>query len=277
MWPGRPPARSRISSVGGEDALERTEQQRRIEIALDAAVGADALPRFVERRPPVGADHVAAGLAQLVEDRCRCRRRNESSARRSAASAIEDLLRVRQDELAVVGRVQRADPRVEHLHAVARRLRSARRDSRRRCPAIRSQKRCHAAGWPYISALVCAKLFEWPPSIAYDASVNGAPAKPISGTRPPQRLLDLADRLEHVAELPRAARTRASAPGRLRVRSGLSIAGPSPLMKSKGMPIGSSGSSRSENRIAASTSMRRTGCSVTSVARSGVRQISSSE
>ena len=47
-----------------------------------------------------------------------------------------------------------------------------------------SQKRCHAAGAPYISALVCAKLLEWPPSIAYDASVNGAPAKPISGTRP---------------------------------------------------------------------------------------------
>ena len=55
--------------------------------------------------------------------------------------------------------------------------------------ASSSQKRCHAAGWPYISALVCAKLFEWPPSIAYDASVNGAPAKPISGTRPPSSRL----------------------------------------------------------------------------------------
>ena len=48
----------------------------------------------------------------------------------------------------------------------------------------RSQSRCHAAGLPYISALVRAKLFEWPPSMAYDASVNGAPANPISGTRP---------------------------------------------------------------------------------------------
>ena len=47
-----------------------------------------------------------------------------------------------------------------------------------------SQKRCHAAGAPYISSLVCAKLFECPPSIAYEASVNGAPAKPMSGTRP---------------------------------------------------------------------------------------------
>ena len=35
-----------------------------------------------------------------------------------------------------------------------------------------------------MTALVRAKLFECPPSIAYEASVNGAPAKPISGTRP---------------------------------------------------------------------------------------------
>ena len=45
-----------------------------------------------------------------------------------------------------------------------------------------------------------AKLFEWPPSIAYDASVNGAPAKPMSGTRPRSSLLDLPDRLEHVRQ-----------------------------------------------------------------------------
>ena len=53
----------------GEQAIARAEQQRRIEIALDAAVVADALPRLVERDPPVGADHVAAGLAHHVQDR----------------------------------------------------------------------------------------------------------------------------------------------------------------------------------------------------------------
>ena len=31
-------------------------------------------------------------------------------------------------------------------------------------------------------ALVCSWFFEGPPSTRYDASVNGAPAKPISGT-----------------------------------------------------------------------------------------------
>ena len=58
---------------------------------------------------------------------------------------------------------------------------------------------------------------------------------------------------------------------------GRSSCGPSPLMKSNGSPMGSRGSSRSENRMAASTSIRRTGWSVTSVASSGARQMSSRE
>src|SRR5262245_57631961 len=66
----RPSTRACKHFVGrGEYAIERSEQQRRIEVALDAAVEADALPRLVERRPPVGADHIAAGVAQVAEDR----------------------------------------------------------------------------------------------------------------------------------------------------------------------------------------------------------------
>src|SRR5207249_2188074 len=58
--------------VGGpEHAVERSEQQRRIEIALDAAIEPDALPRFVERRAPVGADDVAARAPQLAQNRPR--------------------------------------------------------------------------------------------------------------------------------------------------------------------------------------------------------------
>src|SRR4051794_39938755 len=56
---------------GSEDAIEGAEQQCWIEIALDRAVGADPLPCFVERRSPVGADHVAAGLPEQVQDRSR--------------------------------------------------------------------------------------------------------------------------------------------------------------------------------------------------------------
>ena len=51
--------------------------------------------------------------------------------------------------------------------------------------------------------------------------MNGAPAKPMSGTRPAERALDLPDRVEHVAE--RLARLEAArrARDRLRVRSGV--------------------------------------------------------
>ena len=82
------------------------------------------MPRFVERCPPVGADDVAAGVAQIAEDAAgtdaEMNRRHAVApgVRRVRADAIEDLLRVRQDELAIVGRVQGADPRVEHLHGV---------------------------------------------------------------------------------------------------------------------------------------------------------------
>ena len=63
----RPAAGALEHVVGGrEHPIERAEQQRRIEVALDRAIGADALPRLVERRAPVGADHVAAGVAQLA-------------------------------------------------------------------------------------------------------------------------------------------------------------------------------------------------------------------
>ena len=53
----------------GERAIERAEQQRGIEVALNRPIEADALPRFVERGAPVGADHVTARLAQLGENR----------------------------------------------------------------------------------------------------------------------------------------------------------------------------------------------------------------
>src|SRR5262245_48602168 len=55
----------------GNDSFERTEQQRWIEVALDRAVVTDPVPRSIERSAPIGADHVAAGLAQLRENRAR--------------------------------------------------------------------------------------------------------------------------------------------------------------------------------------------------------------
>jgi len=61
-------ARSRISSVAANTA--RAGRAAASDPGcLDAVVRPDPLPRLVERRAPVGADHVAARVAQLVEDR----------------------------------------------------------------------------------------------------------------------------------------------------------------------------------------------------------------
>src|ERR1019366_1949587 len=111
-------ARARQHIVGrGEHAIERPEEKRWIEVALDPAIEADALPRFVERDAPVGADHIATGFAQLAENR---RRADAEMNRRHivCGERVEDPPCVREDELAVVARVQRADPRVEDLHRV---------------------------------------------------------------------------------------------------------------------------------------------------------------
>src|SRR5258707_388570 len=63
-------ARSLDLMVGrAEDPIEGPEQQLRMEIPWTRAIESDARPRIVERRPPVGADHVAARFAQLAENR----------------------------------------------------------------------------------------------------------------------------------------------------------------------------------------------------------------
>src|SRR4029079_9364952 len=52
----------------GNHAIERPEQQRRIQIALNAAIGPDAFPRLVERRSPIRADHIPTGLTQQIQN-----------------------------------------------------------------------------------------------------------------------------------------------------------------------------------------------------------------
>lgn len=51
-------------------------------------------------------------------------------------------------------------------------------------PAILRIKASQTSGAPNIMALVVACSLEGPPSTRYDATVNGAPAKPISGVAP---------------------------------------------------------------------------------------------
>ena len=51
-------------------------------------------------------------------------------------------------------------------------------------PAILRISASHTSGAPNIIALVGACSLDGPPSTRYDATVNGAPAKPISGVPP---------------------------------------------------------------------------------------------
>ena len=121
-----------------------------------------------------------------------------------AADGVEDFSRVGQDELTVVGGVQRAGPRVEDLNHLRAGL-----DLRLQVFAHErtehSHSRCQARGFEYIRALVRAKFFECPPSITYEASVNGAPPNPISGTPwGPSSSRRTSNRFEHMRQcLPR--------------------------------------------------------------------------
>ena len=82
---------------------------------------ARASRRRSRRRPPHAAPRASSP----------CPYRNESSAP-GCATDVEDLLRVGQRELAIVGGAQRPDPRVEHLHRVDAGFDLRARDSRRR-------------------------------------------------------------------------------------------------------------------------------------------------
>ena len=51
-------------------------------------------------------------------------------------------------------------------------------------PAILAIRAAQTSGAPYIIALVSACSLDGPPSTRYDATVNGAPANPMSGVAP---------------------------------------------------------------------------------------------
>lgn len=55
----------------GEQEVARTEQPRRIQVALDGAVVTDDEPGLVQGKTPVEADDVAAGFRDVGKD---CRR-----------------------------------------------------------------------------------------------------------------------------------------------------------------------------------------------------------
>ena len=101
--------------------------------------------------------------------------------------------------------------------------------------------------------------------------MNGAPAKPMRGTSPSSRVT--AAIVSSTNPVRAAGSKRDSRSMSCGLRTGSGRRGPSSV-NATAIPIASSGTSRSENRIAASNPKRRIGCSVTSAASLGDLQSS---
>ncbi len=102
--------------------------------------------------------------------------------------------------------------------------------------------------------------------------MNGAPAKPISGTSPSSRTsIETASVTGETCAGSSGFMPSTSATDRI----GCSITGPTSGTMSRPIPAAFSGTTMSENRIAASTPCLRTGCRVISQTSSGSKQASS--
>jgi hypothetical protein len=175
MRPARPPTRLRgcrrreTSAPGVERVGSRPP---------DRAVVADAVVQARRWNAPVGADHVAPasrsdpGIVAVL-----CRNGWPAPARDRLK-----MRRVREHEPCVVGGVQRADLMSRIAHRV-----DAGPDLARWPPPPPAGRTAGARPPGRAISASCAKLFECP-WIAYDASVNGAPANPMSALVPPARL-----------------------------------------------------------------------------------------
>ena len=117
-------------------------------------------------------------------------------------------------------------------------------------PAILRIRASHTSGAPNIIALVFACSFDGPPSTRYDATVNGAPAKPISGVSPSSATRAL---MAAVVNGTCSGVRSGIAATSSRVRTGWATTGPTPGLMSRSTPTALSGSTMSEKKIAAST------------------------
>src|SRR3954447_23263887 len=124
-------------------------------------------------------------------------------------------------------------------------------------------------------ALVSLNSREGLPSIRYPATVNGPPAKPTTAwsLRSASRT-SRTDSSVHGTDSSGTGTTSRSTSASDRI--GEAITGPTFSTSSTSTPIPRTGSMMSANITAASTSCRRTGCSVTSAQSSGWRAISNS-
>ena len=117
-------------------------------------------------------------------------------------------------------------------------------------PAIFSISADHTSGAPNIIALVLACSFDGPPSTRYDATVNGAPANPISGVLPSSPTRPWTARVMNGTCSGVRSGIAATSSS---VRTGWATTGPTPGLMSRSTPTALSGSTMSEKKIAAST------------------------
>ena len=115
MWPGRPRGAVEDALGRAADLGEARQQHGGIEVALHGHVVAQPLPRRPQLHPPVEADDVAPRFLHRRKQRGRAHPEVDDGHARASGAAITRPA-VRQDELAVVGGRERADPRVEELH-----------------------------------------------------------------------------------------------------------------------------------------------------------------
>src|SRR5262245_5710497 len=85
----------------GQHALDGSEKQCRVEVSLYPAVVPPGGPCLIYGYPPVDADHIAAGFAQLAEESGRVGA-EVNRGHREIGKRAEDLLRVRENEFPVV-------------------------------------------------------------------------------------------------------------------------------------------------------------------------------
>ncbi|OIQ79383.1 hypothetical protein GALL_388760 [mine drainage metagenome] len=106
--------------------------------------------------------------------------------------------------------------------------------------------------------------------------MKGAPAKPINGVDPSAATVSATpSRTGASAAENASSSTDGSAATSSAVRTARPSTGPTPGLMSTSTPASRSGTTMSLKKIAASTSCRRTGCRVSSLASSGVRHASS--
>ena len=121
----------------------------------------------------------------------------------------------------------------------------------------------------------CANSLDLPPSIKYVATVNGAPAKPMSGTPSESNSTQACCTASITYGTCNSGVNGRKRSTSARVRNGCSITGPRPGSIEIPGTIACGEVMMSLKKIAASTPWRRTGCRVTSAAKAGSRMRSS--